>query len=113
MRLIFLAPFVVLSSFCLGQTNDGAMESCQEDLDYDGVIGVNDLMSLLASFGTDCSTYEEEIGCGTPIEYHGYEYQTVLIGDQCWFAENLRTELYLNGEEIPSGLDRETWCNAT
>ncbi len=113
MRWIFLAPFVVLSSFCLGQTNDGAMESCQEDLDYDGVIGVNDLMSLLASFGTDCSTYEEEIGCGTPIEYHGYEYQTVLIGDQCWFAENLRTELYLNGEEIPSGLDRETWCNAT
>lgn len=89
------------------------IESCQEDLDYDGVIGVNDLMSLLASFGTDCSTYEEEIGCGTPIEYHGYEYQTVLIGDQCWFAENLRTELYLNGEEIPSGLDRETWCNAT
>ena len=89
------------------------IESCQEDLDYDGVIGVNDLMSLLASFGTDCSTYEEEIGCGTPIEYHGYEYQTVLIGDQCWFAENLRTELYLNGEGIPSGLDRETWCNAT
>ena len=89
------------------------IESCQEDLDYDGVIGVNDLMSLLASFGTDCSTYEEEIGCGTPIEYHGYEYQTVLIGDQCWFAENLRTELYLNGEEIPSSLDRETWCNAT
>lgn len=89
------------------------IESCQEDLDYDGVIGVNDLMSLLASFGTDCSSYEEEIGCGTPIEYHGYEYQTVLIGDQCWFAENLRTELFLNGEEIPSGLDRETWCNAT
>ena len=30
-----------------------------------------------------------------------------------WFAENLRTELYLNDDEIPTGLDRETWCNAT
>ena len=37
------------------------------------MIGVNDLMSLLASFGTDCTTYEEELGCGMPIEYHGYD----------------------------------------
>ncbi len=27
---------------------------CQEDLDHDGVIGVNDLMELLSSFGTLC-----------------------------------------------------------
>ena len=29
--------------------------------------------------------------CGTPLSYQGYDYTTVLIGNQCWFAENLRT----------------------
>ena len=29
-------------------------ETCQEDLDGDGVIGINDLMQLLSSFGTMC-----------------------------------------------------------
>ncbi len=30
-------------------------ETCEDDLDGDGVIGVNDLMQLLSSFGTDCT----------------------------------------------------------
>ena len=28
--------------------------------------------------------------CGDPINYQGYDYETVLIGEQCWFAENCR-----------------------
>ena len=32
--------------------------------------------------------------CGDPMSYQGYDYATVLIGDQCWFAENLRNEYY-------------------
>jgi len=35
------------------------MTTCQDDLDGDGVIGVNDLMQLLSSFGTDCAPAEE------------------------------------------------------
>ena len=70
-------------------------ETCQEDLDGDGVIGINDLMELLSSFGTMCEEPETgEFTCGDPMNYHGYDYATVQIGDQCWFAENLRTELY-------------------
>ena len=23
-----------------------------------------------------------------PLEYQGYDYETVQIGEQCWFAEN-------------------------
>ena len=34
------------------------------------------------------------------VSYHGYEYELVEIGDQCWFAENLRTTSYRNGEAI-------------
>ncbi|MDY0082532.1 MAG: FISUMP domain-containing protein, partial [Ignavibacteriaceae bacterium] len=36
--------------------------------------------------------------CGL-VEYEGYSYKTVVIGDQCWFAENLR---YLPSVSIPS-----------
>ena len=79
--------------------------TCQEDLDGDGVIGVNDLMQLLSLFGTDCEAedVDPELGeftCGDPMNYHGYDYATVQIGEQCWFAENLRTSFYLNGDSV-------------
>ena len=35
------------------------------------------------------------------------------IGDQCWFAENLRTELYQNGDSIPGGLIFDEWIYTT
>ena len=47
--------------------------------------------------------------CGEPVSYQGYDYATVLIGDQCWFAENLRSENYENGDAIPSGLSDSEW----
>ncbi len=28
--------------------------------------------------------------CGDAISHEGYDYSTVLIGDQCWFSENCR-----------------------
>ena len=49
--------------------------------------------------------------CGDPLEYQGYDYTTVLIGEQCWFAENLRSENYRNGDAIPSGLSSSDWSN--
>ena len=42
--------------------------------------------------------------CGDPVSYQGYDYATVLIGEQCWFAENLRSENYENGDAIPANL---------
>lgn len=49
--------------------------------------------------------------CGDPVSYQGYDYATVLIGDQCWFAENLRSENYQNGDAIPSNLSDYEWGN--
>ena len=51
----------------------------------------------------------ECLQCGDPISYQGYNYATVLIGDQCWFAENLRSEDYRNGDPISSNLNDTTW----
>lgn len=51
--------------------------------------------------------------CGVDsIAYNGYNYSTVHIGDQCWFAENLRTEFYANGDSIQELWGNEAW-NAT
>ena len=38
--------------------------------------------------------------CGCPLTYQGYDYATVQIGEQCWFAENLRAEAYSNGDPV-------------
>ena len=43
----------------------------------------------------------------------GYNYGVVTIGDQCWFAENLRTTVYANGDAIPAGLTESEWTSAT
>ena len=62
------------------------------------------------TFSYECLPPHE---CGDPVSYQGYDYATVLIGDQCWFAENLRNELYLNGDSIPSNLNNSEWESAT
>ena len=51
--------------------------------------------------------------CLNPVSYQGYDYATVLIGEQCWFAENLRSENYKNGDAIPAGLSNSDWESTT
>ena len=61
--------------------------SVPSDTDFDGCVGMIDLLDLLSVFGT-CN--EAPWSCGEQLEYQGYDYETVQIGDQCWFAENAR-----------------------
>jgi len=56
---------------------------------------------------------ESAVECGNPVSYQGYDYATVLIGEQCWFAENLRSENYENGDAIPSNLSDSEWSSTT
>ena len=82
------------------------------DINVDGCVQLYDLLDLLSAYG-DCSDEESEWQCGEPLGYQGYDYATVQIGEQCWFAENLRAENYNNGEEIPSSLSDGTWSSTT
>lgn len=55
-----------------------------------------------------------EPGCGeyTVTDTDGNVYNTVLIGSQCWMAENLKTTHYSNGEPIDyPGTDNMAWSN--
>ena len=60
-------------------------------------------------FTLQCDEPDSFNACGDSIAMEGYSYSTVLIGDQCWFAENLRTTVYGNGDVIPAGLSNSEW----
>ena len=68
-------------------------------------------ISADTTFGYTCAPELSE--CGDPVSYQGYDYATVLIGEQCWFAENLRSENYKNGDVIPAGLSGVEWENTS
>ena len=78
------------------------------DINNDGCVQLNDLLDLLSAYG-NCSAEESPWQCGDPLEYQGYDYETVQIGEQCWFAENLRAENYRNGDEIDSNISSSEW----
>ncbi len=82
------------------------------DINFDGCVQLNDLLDLLSAYG-DCGSEESLWQCGDPLEHQGYDYETVQIGEQCWFAENLRTENYKNGDFIPANLDNSDWTSTT
>ena len=45
--------------------------------------------------------YAQEIrNCGTVKDIDGNEYQTVMLGEECWMRENLRTLHYADGRDI-------------
>jgi uncharacterized protein (TIGR02145 family) len=60
-------------------------------------------------------------GCKKELYDHGDSltdidenvYETVIIGDQEWMAENLRTTKYSNGDPIPLETDVATWISLT
>ena len=47
------------------------------------------------------------------ITYAGQVYNTVLIGNQCWLKENLKTTKYRDGSAIPNVTDKTAWSNLT
>ena len=98
-----------------GATWDAEMQMClpemecdslyNPDVDFDGFIGLTDLMAILSHYNNEWPPWE----CGDPLEYQGYDYETVQIGEQCWFAENLRAENYRNGDAIMQVNEASTW----
>lgn len=84
------------------------------DYNGDGFIGVDDILGALSFYD---NAWEGSVSpiwtCGEAITHAGVGYSTIKIGDQCWFAENLCTTTYLNGDTIPQNLFDTDWLNTT
>lgn len=83
------------------------------DADLDGCTGVGDILEVLSTFGQCYTAVDTNWICGDPLTYWDYDYSTVLIGDQCWFAENLRNERFNNGDSIPYIIENDDWAALT
>ena len=101
MRLpIFFTLFVLVLCGCGNTSNDDlAIASDTAPIANDDSPCVNDdsVVVNVASFMKDSLTFD------------GYTYKTVKIGNQEWFAENLRTTVYANGDGIPYSRTDESW----
>ena len=66
-----------------------------------------ELDSLLADCnGTSTSDQSGPCSGADVVTYHGYDYDIVEIGDQCWFAENLQTTTF--SDDLPINADSES-----
>ena len=101
-----------------GTVWDPVAEECivaiPTDTDFDGCVTAGDVLNLLATFGTcpPIPEWPDESNspwvCGDSLAHQGYDYATVQIGGQCWFAENLRATESANGESLEAGTP-STW----
>jgi len=84
--------------------NPGCMDPTADNYDP---YAIEEDGSCVYSNGSPVCDYQ------TAIYFDGYTYDLVAIGDQCWFAENLRTEHYANGDLIPGELSDSEWSTTT
>ena len=114
MKNVLSLLFTLLAVF-LPPTSSFAQSSApyNPDGNGDGMITVIDLQYFLSTYGLAFEATLTEWSCGEAITYSGVGYSTVQIGDQCWFAENLRTTTYLNGDAIPQNLSDGDWSSTT
>jgi uncharacterized protein (TIGR02145 family) len=50
---------------------------------------------------------------GTMTDQQGNVYRTIVIGNQEWMAENLKTSVYRNGDPIANVTDNNQWASLT
>lgn len=79
-------------------------------------VSISNYGSVLLPGNTTClNEFISVTGCGgqDSLLYYDRYYNLVEIGGQCWFAENLATDKYSNGDNIPTGLTNTQWQNTT
>jgi uncharacterized protein (TIGR02145 family) len=70
-------------------------------------------VTLTANFESDAQPLQPCPGTPTVTDIDGNTYNTVIIGNQCWMNENLRTTHYNNGTPIEYPDNDFLWNNNT
>ena len=89
----FLSLLVLMASAAL---------FAQEDCD---VFNIQDLAAEVLTQQAQI----DSLSCLAGVEMDGYRYKGVFIGEQCWFAENLRTTVYADDSSIPEVTGSSDW----
>ena len=92
----------VLELYWEADGNDSNPSGCGET-QYDSDSGNN----FAATFSVVQSS-----SCVSPT-YQGYTYDVIQVGDQCWFAENLKATSFNNGDLIPLRETNGQWNGNT
>ena len=69
------------------------------------------IMGLMLIFTLGCEKDDNIIYGDGVTDINGNEYISVVIGDQEWMAENLKTTTYKDGADIPNVTDDDEWSN--
>lgn len=70
------------------------------DLNCDGSVDIQDFSIFSSNFGKEGVSVPADIRPDEVSDVDGNVYNTVLIGEQLWMAENLRTTRYNDGDDI-------------
>jgi len=109
---INITDITYLVAYCFG---GGPVPGCpaegNADADGGGAINISDITYLVAyCFGGGPEPPYCPNPCpSTVTDVDGNVYETVMIGDQCWMAENLKVTHYRNGDPISHVTDNSTW----
>jgi uncharacterized protein (TIGR02145 family) len=73
-------------------------------------IGIFCIVSILGCRAVDDAPYAVQTGTVTDVD--GNTYKTILIGEQWWMTENLKTTRFRNGIQIPLAQEDFEWQKA-
>ena len=77
------------------------------------VVATNSVGNSAASTASSAVIPSFSCGTHTVSDIDGNIYNTVLIANQCWMKENLKTSRYSNGVSIPIVTDASEWVYLT
>jgi hypothetical protein len=77
------------------------------------VVATNVMGNSAASTASSAVILFFSCGTSTVSDIDGNIYNTVLIDNQCWLSENLKTSRYRNGVSIPIVTDATAWGSLT
>ena len=91
-----------------GATWNPINASCLEFVSGEAIWHVLECLQVDVFEGNNIQ-FKASLSSCNPVAFDGYTYKVVQIGSQCWFAENLRSMHYANGDAIPGNLTPREW----